>query len=231
MAVKKYASMELTSSSGKKSEARGIDATGETVTVKEIRRDGDRDVVVKIPDAVTDFVMYAEQEKTFKEKKDKAAEALRTWIKDVREFFAVRKDFTKTYRVFGAKTSDVHYAVDISATDRCSAPTKREDLAAFKREITAGVFSQIFEETSTISIKKTIMDDDKKRRELTKLLIDTLGEDKVKEYFEKDTTYEVRPGLAKKIYDFSEEQRTKILDKIKFAADSVKDASTVPTAD
>lgn len=225
--AKKFASMELTNAKGKAIETRGIDATGETVKVSV---DG-KDVSVAIPEAVTDYVMLSEQEKSLKEKKDRAAEAIRAFVKEVREFFAARKDFTKTYRVFGAKTSDLQYAVDVSSTDKCSAPTKKEDLAAFKKELTAGVFNQIFEEVTVISIKKTVTDDDKKRRELTKLLIDTLGEDKVKEYFEKDTTYEVKPGLAKKIYDFSEEQRTKILDKIKFAADAVKDASTVLTED
>lgn len=219
--TKKFASTELMNAKGKPIDTRGIDATGEAVKVTV---DG-KEVSVKIPEAVTDFVMFAEQEKSSKEKKDKAAEAIRLFIGEVRDFFAVRKDFTKTYRVFGAKTDDLQYAVDVSGTDKCSAPAKKEDLVAFKRELTAGVFNQIFEEVTVISIKKTITDDDKKRRELTKLLIDTLGEEKVKEYFEKETTYEVKPGLAKKIYDFSEEQQAKILEKIKFAADSVKDAS------
>ena len=89
--AKKFASMELTNAKGKAIETRGIDATGETVKVSV---DG-KDVSVAIPEAVTDYVMLSEQEKSLKEKKDRAAEAIRAFVKEVREFFAARKDLRR----------------------------------------------------------------------------------------------------------------------------------------
>ena len=227
MAAKKYSSTELKNDKGKPIDTRGIEGAGETVTLKE----GDKDVVVKITDAITDFVVAAEQEKIFKEKKEKVAEVLRMFMADVRGFFADRKDFTKTFRIFGNKTDSINYAVEVSSTDKCSPPTKKEDLAALKKLLTAGVFNQLFEEVTVISIKKTISDDDKKRRELTKLLIDALGEEKVKEYFEKDTTFVVKVpkdmSLVEKVFGFNKDQQKIIRENLKFASDAVKDASSV----
>lgn len=224
MAVKKYSSTELTNDKGKKIETRGIDGKGETVTIKD---SSGKDVSIKVEDAISDYVIAAEQEKLFKEQKEKAAEVLRLFVGDARKYFSDRKDYTKTYRVFGKETPTIAYAVDVSSTDKATMSAKNEDVMNFKRDITAGIFNQIIEEVAVISIKKTVTDDDKKRRELTKLLIDTLGEDKVKEYFVKDVSYEIKSGLSTKIYDFASEVQAKIKGFIKFASDAVKDASTI----
>lgn len=221
MSAKKYASTEILNSKGKPTETRGIDGTKETVKGKD---DAGKDIVVKIADSITEFVTAASQEKSFKEKKDKAADAIRTFISDVRDFFA-GKDFTKTYRVFGNETDDLKYAVDVSSSDKFTLPAKKEDMVSLKKDLTAGIYNQIIEEEATISIKKVIFDDVKKRRELTKLLVDTLGEEKVKEYFEREVVYKVKPGLSKKIYEFKEDVQKMIRERIKAAADAVKDAT------
>jgi hypothetical protein len=222
MAAKKYSSTEILNAKGKPIETRGIDGTKETVPGKD---DAGNNVTVKIADAITEFVTAASQEKSFKEKKDKAAESIRTFISDVRDFFAGKKDFTKTFRVFGNETDDLIYAVDVSNSDKFTLPAKKEDMANLKKDLTAGIYNQIIEEEATISIKKVVFNDVKKRRELTKLLVDTLGEEKVKEYFERDVVYKVKPGLSQKIYEFKEEVQKTIRERIKAAADAVKDAS------
>lgn len=222
MAAKKYASTEILNAKGNPIETRGIDGTKETVKGKD---DAGNDVPIKIADAITEFVTAASQEKSFKEKKDKAAESIRTFISDVRDFFAGKKDFTKTFRVFGNETDDLKYAVDVSSSDKFTLPAKKEDMANLKRDLTAGIYNQIIEEEATISIKKVVFNDVKKRRELTKLLVDTLGEDKVKEYFERDVIYKVKPGLSQKIYEFKKEVQKTIRERIKAAADAVKDAT------
>lgn len=224
MAAKKYASTELLNAKGKPIETRGIDASKETVKDKD---DAGKEITVKVAEAIVTFVTAAAQEKLFKEKKEKAAGLIRSFVTDVRGFFAGKKDFTKTFRIFGDDTDKVKYAVDVSSSDKFTAPDKKEDLASLKKALTAGVFKQIFEEEKTISIKKVISDDDKKRQELTKLLIDALGKEKVTEYFELDVSYSVKSGLSSKIYEFPEDTQEIIRKNIKAAADAVKDSSEV----
>jgi hypothetical protein len=224
MAGKKYATTEILDSKGKPAAARGIDASNETVTVKG---PDNQDVEKRITDVIVEFVNAADQEKTFKEKKEAAGELVRKFITDVRTFFAKKGEFTKTFRVFGTLTKKMAYALDVSSSDKFSFSAKKEDLANLKRELTAGVFKQIFEEVATISIKKVVMDDDKKRRELTKILLDALGEEKVKEYFEREVVYILNPGLYEKTYQFPAETQKVIRDNFKQAADSIKDASEI----
>jgi hypothetical protein len=157
-------------------------------------------------------------------------------VADVRDYFGTlpgykKEDFVKTFRIFGKETSELNYAVDVSSSDKFTPPTNKEDLKSLKKALTAGVFNQIFEENAVIQIKKTVSDDDKKRRELTKILIDALGEEKVKEYFEKDVNFTVKPGLSALFYEFPKETRKIISDKIKSAADAVKDVSEVQKKD
>jgi hypothetical protein len=224
MAAKKYASTELLNAKGKPIETRGIDASKEVVKEKD---DTGKEIEVKVSKAIVDFVTAASQEKTAKENKEKAAGIIRSFVSDVRTFFAKKKDFTKTFRIFGDVIAQLKYSVDVSSSDKFTAPDKKEDLANLKKALTAGVFNQIFEEEKTISIKKVISDDDKKRRELTALLIKNLGEEKVKEYFELDVSYSVKSGLSSKIYEFPEDTQEIIRKNIKASADAVKDSSEV----
>lgn len=224
MAGKKYATTEILDSKGKPAAARGIDASNETVTVKD---ESGESVEKKISDAIVEFVTAADQEKTFKEKKEAAADLVRKFIADVRIFFAKKGEFTKTFRVLGTVTKKMAYALDVSSTDKYSFSAKKEDLTGLKKELTAGTFNQIFTETATISINPVVLADDKKRRELTKVLIDALGEDKVKEYFERDVTHTLNPGLYELSYKFPAGTR-KILDTyFKRAADTIKDATEI----
>lgn len=229
MATKKFSSTEVLDKKGKPTKTRGINGKGERVK----QTINGTETTVKIEDAIMDFVIAASEEKSFKEKKEQAIEAIRLLVGDVREYFGTlpgykKEDFVKTYRIFGKETDKLNYAVDVSSSDKFSAPTNKEDLKALKKALTAGVFDQIFEKNAVIQIKKTVSDDDKKRRELTKILIDALGEEKVKEYFEKDTTFAIKPGLSALYYEFPKETREIISDKIKSASDAVKDVSEVP---
>jgi len=229
MAGKKFATTEVLDSKGKPTKTRGIDAGKEIIKGTD---DAGKTIDVKVVDAVKDFVTYATEEKSFKDKKDKAAGLIRTFIDEVRDFFGKKpgykkEDFTKTFRLLGTETDKLKYAVDVSSSDKFTLPAKKEDMAALKKLLTAGIYKQIIEESATISIKKTVTDDDKKRKELTKLLIDALGEDKVKEYFERDVAYSVKSGLSALTYEFPEAVQVVIRDKIKSASDAVKDVSEV----
>jgi len=217
--AKKYSSTEILGKNKKPISARGIDGAKETVEIDKKQQ--------SVASAIIDFVTAAGQEKAFKEKKDKAAETVRAFIGDVRDFFAKKKDFTKTYRVFGTETPELQYAVDVSSSDKFTGPTKLEDILALKKLLTAGVFNQIYDENTTISIKQTISDDDKKRRDLTKILLDVLGEEKVKENFEREVVYTIKSGLSEKIYEFPADVQEIIRKNLKAAADAVKDASEV----
>jgi hypothetical protein len=224
MAIKKFSTEVVLNAKGKPTETRSILAANEVVTI-----DGDKDKVeVKLVDAIVDFVTSAAQEKAYKEKKDNAAGVIRTFISDVRKFFSKDKEPTKTYRILGNETKVMKYAVDVSSSGKFSYSSKDEDLKALKKDLTAGVFNQIFEENAVISIKKTITDDDKKRRELTKLLLDTLGEEKLKEYFERDVTYVLKASeLPTLIKGFPAATQKIITANIVPTADAVKDVSTV----
>jgi hypothetical protein len=229
MAAKKYATTEVLNAKGKPTETRAIDASKETVKGTDEKG---KVIDVKITDVIFDFVTFAAQEKAFKEKKENAIGLIRTLVSDIRDYFGKKpgykkEDFTKTFRLLGTETDDIKYAVDVSSSDKFALPTKKEDMAALKKLLTAGVYKQIIEESATISIKKTVTDDDKKRKELTKLLLDTLGEEKLKEYFERDVEYSVKPGLSALTYEFPEAVQEAIRSNIKSTADAVKDASEV----
>lgn len=178
----------------------------------------------EVKDAIIQFVSLSKREKEIKEEKEKYANILRKFVKNIRDFFASRGDFVKTYRI-EHKELETTYAVDVSASDRYSLPKRKEDMYKLKKEIGSGIFDQLFEETLTIKIKDIIANDPRKRRELTKILIDALGEEKVKEYFVKENNYETKEDFREKIYQLTEEQKNILFKYVKFPEDYVKDVS------
>lgn len=202
-----YNTYEITTKNGKSSNVRGISPVDSSVKK-----------------ALIDFVTLSKEEKRIKEEKDKAANILRAFISNVRNFFAKKNIFIKTYRV-EEKTDNIVYAADITASERYSLPTNKEDINKLKKELSKGVYDQLFEESITIKIKDIISNDPKKRKELLKTLVDTLGEDKFKEYFTKEESIDIKEGFMEKIYQLSEEERNIIFKYIKPSLDSVKDTS------
>jgi len=226
MATKKFSTEVVLNAKGKPTDIRALEAGNEVVTIEGTDKKKEE---VKLVDAIVEFVTAAAQEKSYKGKKEKAAGIIRTFISDVRKFFLKDKEPTKTYRIFGNKTKIMNYAVDVSSSGKYSYSSKDEDMKSLKRDLTAGVFKQLFDENAIISIKTTVTNDDKKRRELTKLLLDTLGEEKLKEYFERSVSYTLKSAeLPTLIKGFPAVTRKIIEERIVPTADAVKDASTVP---
>lgn len=205
-----YNTYEITTKNGKSSNVRGISPTDSS-----------------IKKALIDFVTLSKEEKRIKEEKDKAANTLRTFIANVRNFFAKKSIFTKTYRI-EEKTDDIVYAVDITASERYTLPTNKEDISKLKKELSKGVYDQLFEESITIKIKDIIANDPKKRKELLKILVDTLGEDKFKEYFTKEESIDIKEGFMEKVYQLSDDEREILFRYVKPSLDSVKDTSYIP---
>jgi hypothetical protein len=202
-----FKTYEIINNNDTLSKTRGIKATG-------------KDLI----EALINFVKISQQEKKLKEEKESYTNVIRNFIKEVRDFFSSRGDFIKTYRV-EKEDNDFVYAVDVSKLNKYTLPTKREDLEKMKRELTVGIFNQLFEETLTIKIKDIIVNNPQKRKELTKVLIDALGEEKVKEYFIKKTIIEPKEDIEEKIYQLSEEERKIFFKYVKESTDSVKDVS------
>jgi hypothetical protein len=218
MADKKtYTSFELKQASGKKTDVRGIEAGEETLPKgKE---------TIKIADAIAAYVNAAAQESQYKEQKDEHASIIREFVNNVRGYFNKQGQYVKTFRVFGNKLKKLLYAVDVAHQDRFNPPSNKEDIESIKKLLGQGNFDQIFEENITISIKKTVSDNDVMRRELSKLLIEKLGPEGLKRYFERDAVYVVKKGLAEKINKFPEEIQKIIKENLKQTSDSIKDVS------
>lgn len=215
--AKKFESVEIKTAAGKVSEARGVNAGDEVVTLGKAK--------IPVADAITSYVNALSVMKTAEEEKDKQANIIRTFVGDIRTYFRKKADHSKTYRIFGKVAGSIQYALDVIMMDKWSVPKKNEDWETLKKEVTASVFNQLFEEIQVIKIKKIITDNDQKRRELTKKLVSFFGEDGIKEYFEKETSYEVKAGLAETLPKMSEEVQASVLKHLTQSSDMIKDAT------
>lgn len=217
MAVKKFSSFEIKQASGKLSDSRGVNVTDETIKIEKS--------VKSVSDAITGFVIAASEEKASKELKESHAGVIREFATTVRNYFTEKGDYTKTFQFFGKIIGGIQHILEVAQPDKFTFSTKKEDIANIKTVLGKDTFDQIFEEEASIAIKKTIMENDKERRKLTKLLVQALGEDGVKEYFERDTVYTIKAGLAEKMHKFDDTIQTVLKDNLKQALDSVKDVS------
>jgi hypothetical protein len=219
MAVKKHTTFEVKQASGKLAQdSRGIDVTDETITVNKAS--------YNIGEALTAYINAAALEKSNKDEKDKQADILRAFAKNVRDFFSGKNEYIKTFRLIGKKVGKLQQAADVAHQDRFSFSNNKEDRSQLKKELET-YFPQIFEEVTTIAIKDTVMKNDAKRKELTKKLIAALGEDGVKEYFDRSVDFDIKAGLAEKLHKFPKNIQVILDTKLKQSADQVKDQSYI----
>lgn len=191
------------------------------ITLKE-----DKEVEILIKEAVNHYVHYHEVEKSAKDQKDEAAEALRTYVGAVRDANAKDNDYQKTYRVLGKKDGKLQYATDVSQNDKYRIP-EDADIKVIKKTLGDTTFNNLFQKETSISIKPEIMKNETLRKELSKILVEKLGMDGLKKYFHKEEAWSVKTGTDRKQYELPEEKRKAFLESVKPSADTVKNATAV----
>ena len=186
-------------------------------------------LVKKVKEAVREFVIASNEEKSAKERKEDAAEVIRTHVKDVRDKNAYAGDYQKTYRVCGAVArTDLQYAASSVQADRCVLPKKEVDIAAIKSLVGDKFFKDYFTREMSISIKKEVLENKDLRKELTDKLLEYFGVEGIKKYFIKEEVWSAKEGLDKGQYDLEDKVRGEFLEKIKFYADKVEEACFDP---
>lgn len=215
-----FKSFALITASGKTSKARGVDVSDHTLKTEDGREK-------RIADSVKNYVVLLEKEKEVKTEKEQHSEIIRTHATAIRNYFRKHGTYLKTYRLIGDKINDYQYAVDVMENDKFSAPSINEDIQNLKTTLGENIFDQIFEEITTISIKKSVMDDENQRKELSKLLFQALGTDGIKKFFDRGTKWIVKEGLSEKIHTYEEKIQNTIRENLKQSEDSIKDASSI----
>lgn len=219
---------------GEVSELRKLHPTDEdTVTIEKTIGTGKdkktEQLVKKVKDAVREFIIYSNQEKSAKEQKDDAANALREYVKVTRDKNAYAGDYQKSYRVVGGlATSGMQYGAAVQQVDRTTCPKKESDIEAIKKLVGKKFFDQYFARELIISIKKDVLDNKDLRKELTNKLIEFFGVEGIKKYFTKEEVWAIKTGLDKGQYDLADETRVKFLEAVKFYADKVDDGCFDP---
>ena len=203
---------------GKDSAMRLVEPAETTVLIDSIPQ--------KITDIIVQFVSQAMMEKAAKEAKEEAAEAVRVYASKVRTHNAKKGDYTKSLQLNGKRVKNMQYAVAAIAADKFSTPSKKEDITNLKEALGKPVFDTLFKEEATIAIRADVMENDDKRKELSRKLVELFGIDGIKEYFDRKTVLKTKEGLDKRQYALDEDVLQKLKDaKIKQAADSLKDVS------
>jgi hypothetical protein len=183
----------------------------------------------KVKEAVREFVIACNEEKSAKEKKDDAANAIREYVKKIRDGNAYTGDYQKTYRVCGiVAKSGQQYGASSAHVDRCTCPKKETDIAAIKKLVGTKFFNEHFERELTIAIKKEVLENKDLRKELTILLLKHFGVEGIKKYFVKEEVWTIKIGMDKAQYELKNEVRQELLTLIKFYADKVDDATFDP---
>jgi len=213
------ATVAIKTESGKASALRAIDPEKTAVTM-------DDGTIVVVKTAVNDYVKNILLKKSAEDQAADAAAVLRAYVGAVRDENAYQGDYQKSYRVIGSKTDKTQRAADVSQVDKFSVP-KTEDIKAIREALGDDVFKDVFEQVTTISIKKNILDNAKKRKELSEKLVEALGKEGIKEFFQKEDVYVIRKGMDQKQYALDPAVRTKLLEQVKQSADAVKDATTL----
>ncbi len=214
-------SVALKTEAGKDSAVRAIDP-GQTIVTME-----DDGVAVDVRNAVNNYVKNSLLAKSAKDQADEAAAVIRVYVGAVRDENAYQGDYQKTYRVMGSDVEKISRATDVSQVDKFSVPKKAEEMKALREALGEDEFKTIFEQVTTIEIKKSVLNNAKLRRELSEKLVEAMGKDGIKEFFQKEDVYIVRKGMDQKQYDLAPDVRKKLLAGAKQSADAVKDASTL----
>jgi hypothetical protein len=213
--LNKIASKTVTDS-GAKSKARTIDPLDSSVTLV----DGS---VVTVKEAVNSFIRFDLQEKSAKEQKAEAAEVVKLYAGKMRDENAVNGDYQKTYRILGSKTKAAQHAADISQSDKFSIPKKNDDIEALKK-ILGDDFGSYLERDISISIKPEVLKNRKLRADLSKRLAESFGAE-LSNFFVKEEIWTSVKGIDQRQYELEENQRTQMREKLKPAADSIKNTS------
>jgi len=212
----------LKTANGKDSVIRAVDPA-DSIVVLDDRSE------VKVAAAVTSYFLHDAQEKAAKEAKEASAEIVRLYAGSVRDDNALNGEYQKTLRVVGTKVKKVQYAVDAAHTDKFTAPKSKDDIEAIKTALGSN-FDTIFEESVEIGIKDTVMKNDTLRKELSKVLFDALGAEGIKKYFDRETTWRVKKGMAEDQYKLEKAVREILRTKAPQAKDALKDASDYAVA-
>jgi hypothetical protein len=214
----KKASVAIQTPAGKKSAARAIEPDDTTV----ILEDGSE---VTVKTAVAAYVKALAASKAAKNEADGHAEVVRTYVGAVRDDNAEAGDYQKTYRVLGSKAAGTQFAVDVSQSDRFGV-NKDVDWGTLRQLLGDSDFEKLFEEETVIQIKPEVLKNEKMRKKLSKVLFEALGTEGIKEYFLRETTFSVKPGMVEEQYTLEPELRTVLRENTKQVADSVKDATS-----
>jgi phosphoribosyl-ATP pyrophosphohydrolase len=211
------ATTPVKTASGKDSVIRELDPKNAAVVLDDTTEQG-------VAAAVTKYVIEDTAEKAAKEAKEKAAEVIRLYTTTVRDENAMCGEYQKTLRVLGSKVKSVQYAVDAAHQDKFSAPKSKDDIEAI-RKLLGPLFESVFEETTEISIKKSVLENDTLRKELSQLLFKALGTEGIKKYFDRDTSWIIKKGMAEDQYKLDKVVREVLKTKAPQAKDALKDAS------
>lgn len=210
---------------------REIDPKDAVVTVEVGSGKKATEVTEVVKTSVRSFVKALKQERDLKAQKAEAIEVLRKYVGELRDKNAYAGDYQKTYKVLGPVEEDgLVYATDVTQTSKYSLPKDQKDIEALKALIPADLFDEVFEKELSISIRPEILKDDTARKEFTRLILDCMGVEGLKKYFNKEETYKVKKGFDEKQYHIDPDHRRAILDVAVPASDSVKDTSFIDEA-
>jgi hypothetical protein len=228
------ADVDVKTPSGKKSAVRAIDPK-DTVIEVEREEDGNTETSdVKVKAAITDYVQKLKAKKDAEEAAAEAADVVRYFTGLIRTENARNGDYQKTYRLIGNKGPKTTYAVDVSENDKFSVDSEldlndKDTRDALIEKLGEDVFKDLFEETTSIGIKKEVLDNESLRKELSGTLFKMLGKDGIQKFFRRETVWKVKPGTEKKQYELPEETVEKFKEIATQSADTVKDKSEATT--
>lgn len=215
-----------TTPSGKKSNVRNVDPKDKEFSLEFKRKGQDEPdkITKKVTEAVAEFIRYRNLEESYKEQKSDMAEFIRKFVLELRDGNALQGDYQKTYRIVAGETKGVEKAVNVSQSDSFSAP-KKDDIENIKALVGDDLFDEILEKEQVISIRKEIMDNKAKRKELAAKLVEAFGKDEIKEWFVKEERWVAKSGLDKTQYKVGEDKLPELRKFLKPSADSIKDTS------
>jgi hypothetical protein len=217
MSQKKFSSLPVLTKTGAESKVRSVDAKEETVVVFGKPK--------HVGPAVSGYVMTLSEEKRLKEEKEVFAETLRIFSRQVRDYFTNEEnEHRKTYRILGNAKNKFQYSVDASENDKFSYSKDKEDMNFLKKAL-GDVFEDLFEENIIIAIKKSVMDNKKKRKELSMKLLEMFGKEGIIEYFDRNIEWELKKGLADTKHTLTKKVQDILNKNLKQAADTLKDSS------
>lgn len=187
------------------------------------------DVKHNVRELVRQFVKADAIMKSAKDDLEEAAQGLRVFGSVFREKrFKNTERYQRSYRINGPMSQKLQYAVSCAAQNRFSMPKKDEDIDTLRKVVGKDFFKKNFTRELTVSIRKEVIEDKKKRKELTALLIKVLGgTDEFKKWFVKEEVWAIKADAELDKYRLSldDETREQFDEICKQYADQIKNAS------